>query len=274
MNSSSQNNLAVKNAYDTFLSDVSALQSQYGDTFISEYLSKYRPRISAQIEKQLAILACDGTASGKMLSIGGWPGITPIILNRLTGIDITLIDHPALLTDPLRQFYADQGLKVVAFDFADAATKPIPLSEKYQFIECCECIEHWNFNPIPIFKQIFSCLLDPAGSMFITVPNATGLYRRLSVFLGQTPYPGMQDFINVDEKKPGAEVSPHWREYTRKDLQQLITHCLGHCTELHMASYRIIAKNSWQHHIYSMFNNLHLGFREFVEVVCKANPST
>jgi SAM-dependent methyltransferase len=269
MNSNNQLKKRVSEEYDVFLDNVAALTSDYGESSITKYLVMYRARISSQILSQLEIITRDGLENGKVLSLGGWPGVAPIILNRITGIEATLLDHPALLTENMKQFYASMGLETVEFDFATAEQTPIPISGTYQLIECCQCIEHWNFSPILVFKQVFSSLLDPSGSLLITVPNATSLYRRMSVLVGQNPYPSMQAFIDVDGSKPGAEVSPHWREYTSKDLEMLVSHCGGLCTEVRTASYPIATNNSLSHRLYSLFNNLHPKLRENVEAVCK-----
>ncbi|MDF7825664.1 hypothetical protein P4B35_16675 [Pontiellaceae bacterium B12227] len=259
----------IAREYDAFMEEISALTSDYGESDIKQYLTMHRVRISSQIAVQLGLIERDNLNDGTMLSLGGWPGIALIILNRLTGISGTLLDHPALLTDTMSSFYHEHGLETVAFDFSETTSRPLPLSGEFQIIECCQCIEHWNFSPIPLFKQVFSTLLASSGNMLITVPNATSLYRRLAVLSGQNPYPAMQSFIDVDNQKDGAEVAPHWREYTKGDLQRLIAHCGGTCSELRTASYAPATYNSMGQRIYSLFNNLHPNFKENVEAVCR-----
>ncbi len=258
----------VQNEYDAFLSKAVELDSPYGSNTIATYLKAYRERICSQIMVQLAVVCKARTPAKRMLSLGGWPGVAPIMLNRLTGIESTLVDHPALLTGVMGQFYSAHGIKAVECNFSDIAVEPLPLSGGYQLIECCQCIEHWNFSPIPMFKQIFSQLLSTNGVFFITVPNAVSLYRRASIVVGRTPYPAMQSFIEVDENKPGAEISPHWREYTRKDMEQLILYCGGRSMDIRTKTYSINAMKNWQHRIYSLFSNLHPSLRENIEAVC------
>lgn len=269
MNPSNQQLNRIATEYDTFQKDVASLSSDYGESDINKYLTMFRARITSQIAIQLDVIERDDFGDGKMLSLGGWPGVALIILNRLTGISGTLLDHPALLTETMERFYKDHGFETVEFDFANAANSQMPLSGQFQVIECCQCIEHWNFSPIPVFRQIFANLLAPNGSLLVTVPNATSLYRRLAALVGKSPYPAMQAFIDVDRENPGAEVSPHWREYTTNDLKMLMEYCGGHCTELRTASYAIAGNNSLSHRFYSLFNNLHSKFKENAEVVCK-----
>ncbi|VGO12280.1 hypothetical protein PDESU_00831 [Pontiella desulfatans] len=269
MKPTSQHLKEVAGEYDRFLKDIAHLASDYGESDIRKYLVQHRARISSQIAIQLGIIEKEGFGEGKMLSMGGWPGIALVILNRLTGIKGTLLDHPALLTGTMAGFYEAQGLETVAFDFAKAAEQPLPVDGTFEVIECCQCIEHWNFSPIPVFRQIFSEQLSPQGRLLVTVPNAASLYRRLAAMAGQNPYPSMQSFIDVDGEKPGAEVSPHWREYTRTDLAMLIAHCGGSCIKLRTASYPPAHYNSPAQRLYSLFNNLHPCLKENVEAVCR-----
>ena len=269
MKPSKQHLKQVATEYDHFLKDAESLSSTYGRNEIYTYLTLYRARISSQIAIQLGILEKNKLSEGSMLSLGGWPGVAPIILNRLTGISGTLLDHPALLTKNMESFYNEHGLKTIAFDFSDASTPPIPLSDSFQMIECCQCIEHWNFSPIPVFRHLFSTLLAPDGHLLVTVPNATSLYRRLATLGGRTPYPSMDSFIDVDRQKAGAEVSPHWREYTARDLQDLITHTGGCCSAIRSASYPIAGTDSMARSAYSFLNNIHSALRENIEVVCQ-----
>lgn len=269
MKPTSQHLKDIAREYDRFLKDIAHLASDYGESDIRKYLVQHRARISSQIAIQLGIIEKEGFGKGKMLSLGGWPGIALVILNRLTGIKGTLLDHPALLTGTMASFYEAQGLATVAFAFAKAAENPLPVDGTFEVIECCQCIEHWNFSPIPVFRHIFSSLLSPQGHLLVTVPNAASLYRRLSVLAGRNPYPAMQSFIDVDKNKAGAEVAPHWREYTPKDLEMLVEHCGGKCTAIRTASYRPASYNSWAQRTYALFNNLHPNLKENVEVVCK-----
>ncbi|MDZ8119824.1 hypothetical protein [Pontiella agarivorans] len=258
----------VDTEYERFLESFRSVSSDYGDNKAHEYLVRYKKRISTQITCQLAIIKKENFENQRMLSLGGWPGIAPIILNRLTGVQSTLVDHPALLTGNMAGFYEKQGLKTAAFDFAKAAEMPLPVSGPFEMIECCQCIEHWNFSPIPVFRQLFSHLLSDTGRLLVTAPNAASLYRRLAALSGRNPYPSMQSFIDVDTEKPGAEVSPHWREYTLDDLKMLVAHCGGTCVDTRTASYPPASYNSPAQRLYSLFNNLHPGLKENVEAIC------
>lgn len=254
--------------YDQFMDELASYHSQYGDHSITAYLKNFRHRISSQIGTQLRLIRAHKIHDGKMLSLGGWPGITPIILHRITGIEITLVDHPTLMNS-MADFYEQNNLTYVAYDFSEAGTHPLKLKQSFDLIECCQCIEHWNFSPVPLFKYIFNELLKPQGQFFITVPNAISLYRRISIVLGQSPYPSMQSFVDVDAQKSGAEVSPHWHEYTQNDLKMLINYSNGECTHLQTASYPIANKTSLAHRLYRQASTIHPSLRENIEVVCQ-----
>lgn len=258
----------VSREYSAFLKTAESLQSEYGEINLTGYLIQHRNRISSQIAIQLYLIEENGFENSRMLSLGGWPGIALVVLNRLTGISGTLVDHPALLTNVMNDFYQEQGITTVAFDFCQGEKETLPVEGAFQIIECCQCIEHWNFSPIPVMKQLFGSFLDPDGRMLITVPNAASLFRRLAAVSGRNPYPPMQSFIDVDNALPGADVSPHWREYTAPDLRQLIEHCGGSCLQLSTASYAPAQYNSAAQRLYSVFNNAHPSLKENVEAVC------
>lgn len=262
--SSKQQLARVNDAYNSFLKEIEPLVSNYGDNEIHQYLSMFRGRIATQIAALLDLIETNRLSGGRMLSLGGWPGITMIILKRLTGIQGTLIDHPALLTSSIQALCIKEGLQTAAFDFADANQTPLPVDAPVELIECCQCIEHWNFSPVPLFRQIFSSLLAPRGQFFVTVPNAVSLYRRLSAMAGNSPYPPMQSFISVDQQKPGAEVSPHWREYTQQDLKDLVEYCGGTCINLSSVTYPSSRHASWIHRLYIKCSTLHPQLRENV----------
>lgn len=119
----------LANCYDQFLSDIKNVASTYGDHTLCEYLTNFRARICAQINTQYKLITENGLEKGEFLTIGGWPGASAIILNRLTGINITIIDHPAMIPSALKDFYKENKLSSVSFDFKNSVKEKIPLNE-------------------------------------------------------------------------------------------------------------------------------------------------
>jgi SAM-dependent methyltransferase len=186
----------------------------YGRHLPDAYLAQYHFRFIEQIAIQLALLDISG--GNRACSIGGWPGITAIAL-RLHGCEVTLLDNPGVLGAAARKSYLQLGIVPVAFDIAKTGRQGLPLPGRYDIIECCACIEHWNFNPLPAVRSMFDHL-QPDGRVFLTIPNAVDLYHRVKMLLGHGFGPPMESFRTQDE---GGFINPHWREYTLDDIKKL-----------------------------------------------------
>ncbi len=261
--------ISVDQEYARVVDELRNLSAEYGTNSPCTYLMDYSPRIKAQIHELLKLIHEKGTSGARLLSIGGWPGISGIVLSRLTGIEVTLIDHPAVLGGDASLFYEQNGLNVVAYDFAESVHTPIPVADNFDIIECCQCIEHWNFNPVFAFKDLFGRVLSPSGSMFITVPNAVSLYRRLFTMMGFNPYPAIRSFIDSAEGLPGAEVSPHWREYTMNDLVELMGATGGECVMQRRAHHKLLYKMSIFQRIHQALHFAHPALKSNLEIVVK-----
>ncbi len=259
----------LERQYALVAENIRETSAAYGHNSPARYLADYAPRMKSQIRTLLSLIETQNLSGGRLLSIGGWPGISGIVLHRMTGIEVTLIDHPAVLREDVSAFYRANGLQTVPYDFAESVHAPIPVSGSFDLIECCQCIEHWNFNPVYAFRDIFSRVLNVPGFMLVTVPNAVNLYRRLFTFFGMSPYPRMSSFIDVAEGVPGAEVSPHWREYLRQDIPLLIEYTGGECISLEMKQHKLLYTMSIFQRIHQALHNLHPGLRSTIEVVAQ-----
>lgn len=257
----------VAHEYVAVLECLQSVSAAYGTQSPVEYLTKYAPRICAQIQTLYQLIVDRNLAGGRLLSIGGWPGVSGIVLHRLTGISVTLVDHPAVLVDEYYDFYRENNLETVAFDCAETISEEIPVEKNYDIIECCQCIEHWNFNPIFAFRDIFNRILKESGFMFVTVPNAVCLYRRLFTAFGQNPFPAIKDFIDEANGVPGAEVSPHWREYTKQDLMRLIEASGGACVNVNMKQYALHYPMSLAQKVHQSLHRVHPSLHANIEVV-------
>ena len=104
------------------------------------------------------------------------------------------------------------GIKYVLPD-ADAAFS-FP-SEYYDAIVLNNVIEHLHHSP----KKLLNTLLEslkPNGFIFIDVPNAANLRKRLDILRGKTNYPSFESFYWSSYPWRG-----HVREFVRGDLEKL-----------------------------------------------------
>ncbi len=196
--------------------------SIYGTTDVRSYLHAHRGRIVDQLAVEINLLRDMDRASARVLCVGGWPGITAICLREM-GCVVTAIEHPSLVNDEIATLYDRASVVLQPLDMANV-TQIDPhktLGQDYTLIECCQCIEPWPFNPIPALMAMIDAL-DEDGSLYITVPNAVSLYRRVTVLMGRNPFPSIDDFKLQMNASSCAAVSPHWREYTRRDLADVV----------------------------------------------------
>lgn len=75
-----------------------------------------------------------------------------------------------------------------------------------------DVLEHLHDSPCTLLNDLLE-LVKPNGLLFITVPNAVNIKKRLNVMLGKTNLPAFEAFYWYPGKWRG-----HVREYVRNDL--------------------------------------------------------
>lgn len=76
-------------------------------------------------------------------------------------------------------------------------------------------IEHLHDSPRNLLNELLS-LAKPEGLLFVTVPNAVNIRKRIHVLFGKTNYPFFEGFYWYPHHWTG-----HVREYVRNDLVEL-----------------------------------------------------
>ena len=85
----------------------------------------------------------------------------------------------------------------------------------FDLIVFSETIEHLHTTPV-FSLLLFHYLLKHNGILIITTPNATSFFKRYKMLNGVNPF----EQIRYYEGNPG-----HFREYTKKELLQMIDIC-------------------------------------------------
>ncbi|MDP2736420.1 MAG: class I SAM-dependent methyltransferase [bacterium] len=89
----------------------------------------------------------------------------------------------------------------------------IPYGDNFfDLVLLSETIEHYNFHPSVVFKEI-SRVLKPGGQVLITTPNLVRLNNRIKILFGES--------INYDIWLPYND-GIHYREYNQKELVYLL----------------------------------------------------
>ena len=116
--------------------------------------------------------------------------------------------------EQIAAFAAEFGVDFRPFDAGKG--KPLPFAkESFDMIMLHHVIEHLHDSPRELLNDLLE-LAKPGGLLFITVPNAGNIRKRLHLLVGQTNMPPFEGFY----WNPGAWTG-HIREYVRGDLALL-----------------------------------------------------
>lgn len=112
--------------------------------------------------------------------------------------------------------------KIIAFakqegiNFELTAGNQLPFSgETFDMVMLHDVLEHLHDSPRDLLNDLLT-LLKPGGLLFVTVPSAVNIRKRLDVLRGKTNLPNYEAYY----WSPGPWRG-HVREYTRGDLQML-----------------------------------------------------
>jgi 2-polyprenyl-3-methyl-5-hydroxy-6-metoxy-1,4-benzoquinol methylase len=154
-----------------------------------------------------------------VLEIGAFFGVVCMALASL-GYSVTASDLPEYIDHPEQQQrysrfgIATQGVRLENFvlPFAD---------ESFDVIIMCEVLEHLNFNPLPLLKDINR--VGRIGSLFyLSMPNAASIYHRRRLAQGFANGVQVDEFF--EQLSPGSSLvaNGHWREYTAAETRQML----------------------------------------------------
>jgi len=106
------------------------------------------------------------------IELGGFPGYYAIFLKKYLSLQTTLFDfyvHPKVLKEVLAaNELTEKDVKVIEGDLFNYQPK-----EQYDLVLSCGLIEHFNDTQDIIARHLE--FLKPGGTLFITLPNFTGV---------------------------------------------------------------------------------------------------
>ena len=101
-------------------------------------------------------------------------------------------------------------------DFKLASDSYLPFNEQsFELVMLHHVLEHLHDSPRDLLNDLVN-LIKPNGYLFITVPNAANIRKRISIVLGKTNLPPFDEFYWY----PGPWRG-HIREYVKNDLIKL-----------------------------------------------------
>jgi SAM-dependent methyltransferase len=93
--------------------------------------------------------------------------------------------------------------------------------EAFDVVIMCEVIEHLNFNPLPLLKEINR--IGKQNSIFyLSQPNLACIGNRLRLLRGNSIQVSVESFFTQLDPSWPEIANGHWREYTKEDIQRIL----------------------------------------------------
>ncbi len=183
----------------------------------SHYLRDHRHEYVRTVRDIMRVRPPEGEV--KVLEIGAFFGAVCMALSSLgyavTAADIAeYIELPEQVTRYARHGIATKGVRLEDFrlPFED---------ESFDVLVMCEVLEHLNFNPLPLIKEI-NRVLKPGGLFYLSLPNFARAKNRLLILRGKAPGVSVDEFYEQLDPASVMIANGHWREYTMAEVKRLL----------------------------------------------------
>ncbi len=157
--------------------------------------------------------------AGRCLELGANPYFTTYLLDRYTGLDLTLANYygrrgdttdtvsfvPPGETDRVKVARTSQMFNIEEDDFPFEAGS-------FDVVLFCEIVEHLLMDPLAVLRQVHR-VLKPGGALVLTTPNVSRLDNVFEMINGDNIYDPYSGF---------GPYGRHNREYNRYELRRLL----------------------------------------------------
>ena len=190
-----------------------------GERRYLEILGPQYVRTLKELEQILAARVPREPSAVRVLEIGSFLGVLCFALRKV-GFQVTAQDIPEFQNNPrLQERYRRAGIASVA---ANLKRHHFPYPDAhFDLVIMCETLEHLNFNPLPVIKEI-NRVMRPGGLFYLTVPNQLSAGNRLKLLRGETIQASVEQFYQQLDRRLNMIVGLHWREYSKADLFALL----------------------------------------------------
>ena len=205
----------VLEGYKRFPIDLLDLGEQDGEYIYLSNLAESYARTVGDIDRCLA----SSRPGGRILEIGSYLGVVARSLKDLE-YEVHACDHPVFhRSEALRAMYERSG---IPFKAVDLSLLELPYdTDQFDAVVICEVIEHLNFNPLPIIRQM-NRVLKLGGVLYIGMPNHASLRNRWRLLRGNSIHNPISDFMAQLDKRTNMSVGLHWREYTAAETCEMV----------------------------------------------------
>lgn len=205
----------------------------------SRYLHDHRHEYVRTVQDVATHLQETGASAGRILEIGSFFGVVSMSLARL-GFEIVALDIPEYIQNEEQlQRFSRLGITSASIQLQDYL---LPFEdESFDAVIMCEVLEHLNFNPLPLLKEI-NRVTKPGGLFYLSLPNGANVRNRLDVLKGNPIQVSVGSFFDQLDVRHPEIVNGHWKEYTAGEVREMLTRlgfsierqyffCLSECLE-------------------------------------------
>lgn len=206
---------AIAELKDFHLLSDPEMEAGYHQTYVSQHRAEYVRTVRDVLKHRPST----DSAKVKILEFGAFFGVVCIALASL-GYDVTAADVPEYIDLPEQaQRYKRFGIKTKGVRLEEYV---LPFeAEQFDVIIMCEVLEHLNFNPLPLLKEI-NRIGAPGSIFYLSMPNASSIYHRVHVARGNTGGVQVSEFFEQLDATNSLIANGHWREYTAAETKQML----------------------------------------------------
>ena len=155
----------------------------------------------------------------RILELGAFFGVNCMALRSL-GYEITAADMPEFIDNPAQiERYARHGIATKGVRLEDFI---LPFDDdSFDVIIMCEVLEHLNFNPLPLLKEI-NRIGSPNSLLYLSLPNVAQIRNRIAVLRGKALGISIAEFFTQLDPQSSEIVNGHWREYTAAEIREIL----------------------------------------------------
>ncbi|MEM9248667.1 MAG: class I SAM-dependent methyltransferase [Pseudomonadota bacterium] len=184
----------------------------------SSYIAKHRHEYLRTLQDVDTFFG--GARDKDIFEIGAFFGVVSIALARL-GYRVTASDVPEYMGLEAQQTrFSSERVAVHQMNLSDYLLD-LP-DDSVDCVIMTEVLEHLNFNPLPLFKEI-NRVLRPGGLFYVSLPNGAQIRNRVQAALGRPIGLDIQDFFKQLDAQHELIANGHWREYTMQEVHALVT---------------------------------------------------
>jgi len=147
--------------------------------------------------------------------------------------------------------------KKCGIDFKQATGGLLPFDKSsFDMIMLHDVMEHLHDSPRDTLNDLLE-LATPEGLLFVTVPNAVNIRKRMDVVLGKTNLPPFEEYYWY----PGSWRG-HVREYVRRDLVKLSEYLNLEVLELRSCDHMLQKLPSISRPVYLLLTSIFQGWKD------------